>query len=400
MSAAGWRPDRPAARGTGFSGRCDPPACLRTRPRIRPRAALLEQRFREDLMFAENRRLRPAIEGEGAWMGGPRCGWPTPPGGRRREAAPRSPIRHGPTRWHHRHQRAGPSVPGDPSPWRLRLLVRPHAGAAAVDDLSKTAGWLLAMAPGCHPTQRSVLGLAHVVECCDWRRVGAAHTGQMPIRVVALDDHPIVVEGVLSLVSRTAPDIELLASATTWPGEPWLAASTASTHVALVDLHLTTDDNRRRRSDLTARGVPVVVLTSELRPVPIQRAVAAGAVGLALKGRPSGPDRRDPAPAGEADVCRVLRPCFRPPQRPHLAAQLAPREVEVLALLADGVPRKLVGSSMEPPVSASTVNTYLNRACARYREMGRHVWSPRDVVRSDRGRPYRRVTRPLGRHTP
>ncbi|MFN8099262.1 MAG: hypothetical protein U0Q21_13355 [Dermatophilaceae bacterium] len=206
----------------------------------------------------------------------------------------------------------------------------------------------------------------------------------MPIRVVALDDHPIVVEGVLSLVSRTAPDIELLASATTWP-ELVAALDGLDTmpDVALVDLHLTTDDESQTAIEtLTARGVPVVVLTSELRPVPIQRAVAAGAVGLALKGDPVDQIVATLRAAGESEYAVSSDLAFVLLSDRTLAAQLAPREVEVLALLADGVPRKLVGSSMEPPVSASTVNTYLNRACARYREMGRHVWSPRDVVRA------------------
>lgn len=207
----------------------------------------------------------------------------------------------------------------------------------------------------------------------------------MPIRVVALDDHPIVVEGVLSLVSRTAPDIELLASATTWPEDFVAALDGLDTmpDVALVDLHLTTDDESQTAIEtLTARGVPVVVLTSELRPVPIQRAVAAGAVGLALKGDPVDQIVATLRAAGESEYAVSSDLAFVLLSDRTLAAQLAPREVEVLALLADGVPRKLVGSSMEPPVSASTVNTYLNRACARYREMGRHVWSPRDVVRA------------------
>ncbi|MEI2819857.1 MAG: hypothetical protein V9E81_06400 [Marmoricola sp.] len=66
----------------------------------------------------------------------------------------------------------------------------------------------------------------------------------------------------------------------------------------------------------------------------------------------------------------------------ELTAKLAPREIEALQLLADGVPRKSVGERMDPPVAMSTVVTYLNRACARYREMGVDVQSPRDAVRA------------------
>lgn len=202
--------------------------------------------------------------------------------------------------------------------------------------------------------------------------------------MVALDDHPIVVEGIFSLVSRSSPDILLVASATSWRDlSEALSGHDEAPDLALVDLHLGSDgESLEAITSLTEAGVPVVILTSELRPVPIQRAISAGAVGLALKSDPVDRIIATIRAVGSKGLAVSSDLAFVLLSDQTLAAQLAPREVEVLALLADGVPRKLVGPSMDPPVSASTVNTYINRACSRYRELGRQVWSPRDVVRA------------------
>lgn len=131
------------------------PAC--ELDRIRPRAALLEQRFREDLMFAENGRLRPAIEGlrERGWAVRVRVADGLPAAVDGEAAAAISLFGTAPPGGIIDISALGQSVPGDPSPWRLGLLVRPHAGAAAVDDL-EDRGWLLARLPGAIRLNRSV----------------------------------------------------------------------------------------------------------------------------------------------------------------------------------------------------------------------------------------------------
>lgn len=206
----------------------------------------------------------------------------------------------------------------------------------------------------------------------------------MSLRVVAVDDHPIVVEGIMSPVARTAPDITLVASATSWAElRERIVELDTPPDVAVVDLHLRTDEESLEAvAELTGDDIPVVVLTSEMRPVPIRRAIAAGASGLALKSDPAEQIVSTLRDVGKREYAVSSDLAFVLMSDPTLAAELAPREVEVLSLLADGVPRKLIGASMDPPISLSTVNTYLNRACARYRELGRHVWSPRDVVRA------------------
>lgn len=203
-------------------------------------------------------------------------------------------------------------------------------------------------------------------------------------RVFAIDDHPVVVEGILALVARQAPELEIVGTASTW-GDAVTALDglSAPPDVVMLDLHL--GDGSDPAESITAlrrRGAAVVLLTSEVRPVPIRRAMKAGALGLALKSDPIDHvvSVVRTAAAGEPSVSSDL--AFVLVTDPELTVSLAPREIEVLALLADGVPRKSVGALMRPPVTMATVVTYLNRACARYREAGIDVRSPGDALRA------------------
>lgn len=204
------------------------------------------------------------------------------------------------------------------------------------------------------------------------------------LRVVACDDHPLVLEGILHGVCRVAPEVRLLGTAqSTAQLLTLLAELPERPDVLLVDLHLRDgSDPAQRVADLTAAGHRVVVVTSEDRPVMVRRAVRAGAVGLVLKSDPVDAlvEVIRTAAAGDFAVSGDLAHALV--TDPDLAAALAPREVEVLSLLADGVSRKTVGAHMDPPVASTTAVTYLNRAIARYRELGWDVQSAADAVRA------------------
>lgn len=202
--------------------------------------------------------------------------------------------------------------------------------------------------------------------------------------VVAVDDHPVVVEGVMAMVQRESPDIVLVGRATSWTELlEVLAGLSEPPELALMDLHLGDgSDPASSIAELTRRGIRVVVLTSEVRPVPIRQALVAGAVGLAIKSDPPDQIVRVIHAAAAGDFAVFSDLAFVLITDAALSAKLAPREVEVLTLLADGVPRKSVGAKMDPPVSTSTVVTYLNRACERYRELGREVYTTSDAVKA------------------
>lgn len=206
----------------------------------------------------------------------------------------------------------------------------------------------------------------------------------MTIRVFAVDDHPVVAQGVLALATQLDPEIEPVGTCKRADElGAKLSELTSPPDVILMDLHLEDgSDPTETIARLAQAGHHVVVLTSEMRPVPIRGAIRAGAIGLCLKS-----DEPDlivnvlrSAAGGEFAVSSDL--AFVLMTDAELTAKLAPREIEALQLLADGVPRKSVGERMDPPVAMSTVVTYLNRACARYREMGVDVQSPRDAVRA------------------
>ncbi len=205
----------------------------------------------------------------------------------------------------------------------------------------------------------------------------------MTTEIIAVDDHPIVVEGLMSLLSRADASFRLVRATPGWPGlERALDDEGLTPDLALVDLHR--DDGTAPEAaviGLVARGIPVVILTSELRPVPIRRAVEAGALGLALKSDPVEQilEVLRGALSGEFHCSSDL--AFVLVSDPQIHAKLAPREIEALSLLADGWPRKTVGAHMQPPVSTSTVITYINRAVERYRDLGREVGTSADAVR-------------------
>jgi len=204
------------------------------------------------------------------------------------------------------------------------------------------------------------------------------------IRLAALDDHPIVVEGLVSLITREAPDLLWLGRSSTWAElQQRLLDWHATPDLLLYDLHLHDGSSPTEGvATLCSRGITVVVFTSELRPIPIRRAVQAGAQGVVLKSDPVDRivDVVRSAAAGDFAVSSDL--AFVLITDSSLAAHLAPRELEALELLADGVPRKSIGARMDPPVSLATVVTYLNRACLRYRALGRDVATANDAVRA------------------
>lgn len=197
--------------------------------------------------------------------------------------------------------------------------------------------------------------------------------GHQPLRLAALDDHPVVLAGLTAIETASAGQLRIVHSVTE-PDELFERIAAEPVDVALVDLQL--KDGLKGPEvveELDALGVPSVVYTAELRPLPIRRAMAAGALGLALKNDPLDGLIRTiiSAAAHEFAVSSQLADVLI--KDPSLTPRLAPREIEALELLHQGIPRKSVGRLMNPPASDSTVDTYLRRVSAKYRMLGRTV---------------------------
>lgn len=201
-----------------------------------------------------------------------------------------------------------------------------------------------------------------------------------PLRLAALDDHPVVLAGLKAVEQVSAGELKIVHSVTE-PEELYRLVVEMPVDVALVDLQL---KDGLKGPEVVERldelGVPSVVYTAELRPLPIRRAMAAGALGLALKNDPldglictiQGVAAREFAVSSQlADVLI---------KDPSLTPKLAPREIEALELLHQGIPRKSVGRLMNPPASESTVDTYLRRVSGKYRQLGRTVHGVPDAL--------------------
>lgn len=225
-----------------------------------------------------------------------------------------------------------------------------------------------------------------------------AHDQNSPkrVRIAAIDDHPIVVEGLASLLTRAPRTGVGHGARAAGPLVEWLGQSrnlaelrakfaewAAPPDLVFYDLNLGDgSDPAEGIASLSSEGVSVVVLTSELRPVPIRRAIAAGAAGLILKSDDLERilDVVRSVSLGNFAVSSDL--AFVLATDEEMVPNLAPRELEVLRLLAEGVPRKSVGSRLDPPVKLATVVTYLNRICTRYQENGRPVSTSQDAIRA------------------
>lgn len=193
-----------------------------------------------------------------------------------------------------------------------------------------------------------------------------------PIHLGLIDDHPVVLRGIVAAIKEVAPDVSVDFLVTSLRDLDWSRA--AHPDVVLLDIDLNDDsDAQANLTTLLSYGVRVLLFTAERRPALLRRLVQAGASGLALKS--------DPEEQLVEAIRQVARGEFATSGHlaealltdPDLMASLSPREQEVLEHLAAGVPKKAIGRSLSVPVAASTVDTYFQRVAARYAELGRPV---------------------------
>jgi len=184
------------------------------------------------------------------------------------------------------------------------------------------------------------------------------------IRVLAADDHPLALAGLRQLLGAL-DGIELVGTATGGDEAVRLAAERAP-DVVLMDLEMPDKDGVRATRELLARrpGTAVVVLTSFSDRERILAALDAGAVGYLLKDvQPDELARAiAAAAAGQAPLHpRAARELLA--QRHPLEPQLSAREEEVLGLLAQGMPNKLIARRLE--ISERTVKGHLTHIFER-----------------------------------
>jgi DNA-binding NarL/FixJ family response regulator len=207
------------------------------------------------------------------------------------------------------------------------------------------------------------------------------------IRVLVADDHGVLRDG-LGRVIAAQPDLELVATAANG-AEAVEICRTATPDVVLMDLEMPVMDGIDATRAILAKapGPAVLVLTSFSDQRRITGALDAGAVGYLLKDASAEEvvrAIRTAAAGGSPLDPRAARALLEAKSAPDPLAGISPREREVLALLLDGMPNKLIARRLG--ISEKTVKTHLTRI---FRAIGvtdrvqAILWAERQGLRGD-----------------
>ena len=179
------------------------------------------------------------------------------------------------------------------------------------------------------------------------------------IRVVIVDDHPVVREGIRHML-MTQADIDVVGEAGN--GREAIDMITAEQpDVALMDLQMPGLDGVATITELVRRNVPssVLVLTTYDTDADIFDAIDAGAAGYLLKDTPA------------EQIFDAIRAISRgePALAPHVANRLmsdlrkaepdalTAREIDVLKLVADGLGNREIARQLH--IGEATVKSHL-----------------------------------------
>jgi two-component system, NarL family, response regulator LiaR len=190
-----------------------------------------------------------------------------------------------------------------------------------------------------------------------------------PIRVLIADDHAVVRQGLRTFL-ELQEEVEVVGDASDG-GEALDLARSRRPDVVLMDLVMPGLDGveATRRIVRELPGVHVLALTSFLDDDRVLPVVRAGATGYLLKDVQPAELVRAIRTVHEGGVllhpavtARVMRDLSRPAERdaasrPSTRAGLTPREHEVLALIARGLPNKLIATELS--IAEKTVKAHV-----------------------------------------
>lgn len=185
------------------------------------------------------------------------------------------------------------------------------------------------------------------------------------IRILVADDHPVVRDGLVAILA-TQPDLEVVAEAASGQEVLERVAQTRP-DVILLDLEMPDMDGVEALNALreAAPEVRAIIFTAFDTDERILAAVRAGARGYLLKGAPrqevfdairvvyDGGSLLQPLVAS-----RLLQQISREGEKEEEGAELTPREMEVLQLLARGLQNKEIGSELV--ISERTVKFHVS----------------------------------------
>jgi len=193
----------------------------------------------------------------------------------------------------------------------------------------------------------------------------------MTIRVVIVDDHNLVREGIARMID-SEPDLSVVGQASSLAGGQTLVAE-GGADVLVVDVSMPDGSglSLARSARLTDAALGIVVLTMHSDDDTLLEALDAGASALVLKSSSSDDVLeaiRRTASAPESFTATGLADALR--RRSTKAAArpvLTPRETEVLMRLVDGDSVAVVARQLF--MSESTVKTHVGKV---YEKLGAH----------------------------
>ena len=189
------------------------------------------------------------------------------------------------------------------------------------------------------------------------------------IDVAAVDDHPVILDGLAAWVAAPGSRIRVMATAATVAD--LLTGPGRQAHVVLLDLDLGDGSTAEQNvAEIRAAGPAVLVLSASDRPATVRAAIRAGALGYVLKNEETSGVRAaiKAVAAGKDWISPRLAYIFATddaPDRPALSAQ----ETRALRLYATGMPMKLVARRM--CISEETAKQYVGRVREKYARAGR-----------------------------
>ena len=206
------------------------------------------------------------------------------------------------------------------------------------------------------------------------------------IRVVLAEDHAVVRNGLVELLAG-AEDVEVVATAA--DGEQALASvEELQPDVVLMDISMPKVDGIRATASIAQADpdVRVVMLTAFSDRDRVVSALDAGAVGYLLKD--AEPDEVleaiRAASRGEAPLAPRAARELLAARSEERHADLSKREREVLGLVAEGLPNKLIARRLE--ISEKTVKAHLTSVFQRIGVTDRTqaaLWAQRHGIGAD-----------------
>jgi DNA-binding NarL/FixJ family response regulator len=180
-----------------------------------------------------------------------------------------------------------------------------------------------------------------------------------PIRILIVDDHPVVRDGLRGMLAGDAR-FEVLGEAADG-AEAVVLAESLQPDIILMDLRMPGMDGTSAIRELAARRIPgrVLVLTTYDSDSDVVPAIAAGATGYLLKDAPREALFRavEAAQRGETVLAPSVAQRLMHQLRSPAPSTLTERELDVLHLIARGLTNREAAAQLF--ISEATVKTHL-----------------------------------------